>query len=51
MSKTLAVYMMLAATAIIMVSLVIGISFGALADKNTKHEEMLQNEHQLKINY
>lgn len=51
MSKSLAVFMMLAAIAVIMTSLVIGISFGALSDKNSKHEEMLKNEHQLKLNY
>jgi hypothetical protein len=48
-NKSLATFMMIAAVAIVMITLVIGVAFDSLNKKNKNHEDMLQHEHQLKI--
>lgn len=49
MSKSLSSFMMMAAIVVIMVSLIFGIVYSALEEKNKVHEEMLRNEHQIKF--
>lgn len=49
MNETLATYMIMAFTVLIMVTLVIGITFSALAEKKDIHEKNIQTEHQVKF--
>ncbi|WP_197468135.1 hypothetical protein [Fictibacillus phosphorivorans] len=49
MNKSLANFMMMAAVVTIGVTLILGIAYSALNDKNTHHENMIQTEHQIKI--
>lgn len=49
MNKTLATFMSMAFIAILIVSLLFGVAYDSLSQKNKNHEEMLKNEHQLKF--
>lgn len=49
MNNSLATFMIMASTVLIMITLVIGIAFSALAQKNDVHEKMMQTEHQVKF--
>lgn len=40
--------MIMAIVTIIMVTLVFGVAYKSLSDKNNQHEQNLQNQHQLK---
>lgn len=41
--------MLMAAVAVIIISLLFGIAYQALSEKNSHHENMLKTEHQIKI--
>lgn len=41
--------MMVAAVAVIISALLLGIAYEALSQKNSHHENMLKTEHQIKI--
>ncbi|MDD9309779.1 hypothetical protein PUS82_00340 [Cytobacillus firmus] len=49
MNKSLSNFMVMTAVVIIMTTLVFGIVFAALVDKNKVHEDMLRTEHQIKF--
>ncbi len=50
MSKTLATFMTLAVTAVIIGSLLIGMVYTSLDNKNDQHEDTLEAQYQLKRN-
>lgn len=41
--------MVMAAVVVIMIALLFGIAYDSLEQKNSKHEEMMKMEHQLKF--
>lgn len=49
MSKSLSTFMVMAAIVIIMVTLIFGVVYNSLQEKNNIHETMLKTEHQLKF--
>ncbi|MEI2356702.1 hypothetical protein [Mesobacillus zeae] len=49
MNKSLGTFMLMAFTVTVMITLVLGIAFESLHQKNTQHEEMMKTEHQLKF--
>lgn len=49
MNKSLATFMVMASMAILIVTLLFGIAYDSLEQKNSNHEDMLKNEHQLKF--
>ncbi|HEO8421300.1 MULTISPECIES: hypothetical protein [Bacillaceae] len=49
MNKSLLTFMMMAAIVSIMTYLILGTSFNAYKAKNNQYQDMLQNEHQIKI--
>lgn len=49
MNKSLSSFMVMAAVTIIITSLLFGVAFNALQSKNTKHQDALKSEHQIKI--
>lgn len=50
MKKSLATFMVLAITAVIMGTLVFGVVYNSLDIKNTRHQDLLENKHQLQKN-
>ncbi|MGE6755947.1 hypothetical protein ACQKFO_21335 [Rossellomorea sp. NPDC071047] len=48
MNKSIATFMGIAITVILMISLVITTSYAALKDKNDRHHNLLETKHQLK---
>lgn len=43
--------MMMAAVVVIIISLLFGMAYEALSQKNAQHSNMLKTEHQIKIKY
>lgn len=50
MNKTLATFMSVAITGLILGSLLIGTVYQSLSSKNDEHQDLLRNEYQLKNN-
>ncbi|WP_269919579.1 hypothetical protein [Caldifermentibacillus hisashii] len=49
MKETLGTFMLIAATVLVIVAFVFGISFNSLADKNSQHEEVMKTQHQIQF--
>lgn len=47
MKESLGTFMMVAAVAVIMITLILGVSYDGLVHKHNKHEDLLKTEHQL----
>jgi hypothetical protein len=49
MNKSLATFMMMAIVVSVMITLILGVSYKALEERNQQHEQVLKTQHQLKI--
>lgn len=49
MNQSIATFMMIAAVVMILITLLFGIAYQSLEQKNSQNEKMLQTEHQLKL--
>jgi len=48
MNNSLGTFMLIAAVMLIIVTLLFGVAYGALKDKNDIHENLMKTEHQIK---
>lgn len=49
MNKSLATFMVMAIVVTVMITLVLGVSYKSLEQRNQQHEQLLKTQHQLKI--